>query len=141
MFIDAPLVHHTTGVLQMNSIICSYMPEPHLFHLSLKPGIQTFYFQLTEKAGHDWGTTSFSEFAHWALSREQRNAKAILLDSLKYRPVENTILASIHYSDYLTWNVPSLEVPQSVAEAIKHFLSPETISLLFGYISENSTSS
>jgi tetratricopeptide (TPR) repeat protein len=128
--IDTALVQHTAGVLEVHSTICSYVRHYHPLNPHLKLGLQAFYFQLAEKAGYDQGTTNFSEPARLALSREQRNAEAIILDALKYRADTDTILLSIHYSNYLLWNVPSLEVPRSAVEAIKKFPSPDTNLLL-----------
>lgn len=128
--IDTALVQHTGGVLRVLSTIRSYVRHYHPLSPPLKAGLQTFYFQLAEKAGHDQGTKNFSESARQALSQEQRNAEAIILDALKYRLDADTILASIHFSNHLIWNIPSLEVPRRAVEAIRNSSSPATESLL-----------
>jgi tetratricopeptide (TPR) repeat protein len=110
--------------------ICSYICHYHPLNPSCKPGLQAFYFHLANQAGHDYGTMDASESAHQALLQEQRNAEAMILDALKYRPDVETILASIDYSNFLIWNVPSLEVPMSMVESIRSSPLPGTVQLL-----------
>ena len=128
--IDIALVQHTVGILQVHSTIRSHIRHYHPLNPSVKPALRAFYFHLAKQAGHDHGTKNASESARQALFREQRNAETVILDALKYKPDEETILSSIDYSNFLIWNVPSLEVPMSMVESIRNSPSPGTVQLL-----------
>ena len=92
--------------------------------------LRRFYFHLVEAGKHDPGTKQFST-AHQSISREESNIRSVIINALENETSVDAIQATIHYSHYLYWNVPSTEVLEKAIDLIS---SPKLGSLMPRYL-------
>lgn len=120
VLIRTSLLMNSPDVLQMHSTIRSHMLRNYPLNASYQESVQAFYFQLIHNAGGDPGTPGFLEHIR-SLSDEETNAETLLLDALEHN-FSTSVSISLDYSNYLTWNVPRLDVPEKTLELIRNHL-------------------
>jgi tetratricopeptide (TPR) repeat protein len=129
VLIRTSLMTKSPDVWEMHSTIRSYMLCHYSLDASHWENVQAFYFRLIQEAGHDPGTPDFLQRAR-RLSHEESNAQTLLLDALEHNFSLSLVPTSTAYSNYLFWNIPSMDIAKKTVELIRNQASPTTESLL-----------
>ncbi|EDR11212.1 uncharacterized protein LACBIDRAFT_315761 [Laccaria bicolor S238N-H82] len=119
VLIRTSLLMNSPDVLQMHSTIRYHMLRNYPLNASYKEGVEAFYFQLIHNARGNPGTQGFIEHIR-NLSEEETNAETLLLDALEHN-FSTSVSISLDYSNYLTWNVPRLDVPKKTLELVRTY--------------------
>jgi tetratricopeptide (TPR) repeat protein len=110
ILLGASLAEYTPDkTLKVLSPIRAYMQKYHPLDSSNTQALRMFYFQLVEAGKHNPKTKEF-QVAFQLLSREGSNIQSIIMNALENQISIDAVQATIHYSHYLYWNVPSTEL-------------------------------
>jgi hypothetical protein len=119
VLVRTSLITNSPDVWQMHSTIRSFMLRHYPLDISHQENIQSFYFDLIRKAGQDPGTLDVPKHAR-RLSHEETNAQALLLDTLAHNFSAASVSISTDYSNYLSWNIPSIDIAKKTVELIRN---------------------
>jgi tetratricopeptide (TPR) repeat protein len=117
------------GTLKVLSPIRAYVEKYHPLNASDILALRRFYFQFVAIKQYEPGTEEFRN-ARETISREESNIRSVVMDALENEISVDAVQATLHYSHYVYWNVPSTEVLDKAIDSIRRHPSSELNSMM-----------